>query len=470
MSKQGRTGLAAAVYIILAGLQRGMPLIILPFVSQVMSPAEYGAASMLTASSLLLITIIAAPLESLVFRSAARGGDEAPALLRVAALYCYFIAPVMLGVVAAVVAATTDTFLGVSGDIWAIEILAVGFLPAMTYVALPVVQARQDLYRFTLLAATSILLMAITKCLFLLIWKLGVLGWVVSDLVAAVTSSLMALLLVRPPKAAVTPAHIRAVVTFAAPLIPHRTSFWAISSLSRPVMAMVSSLTQVGLISLGLNVASIASLLLTEINRALMPQYSRETFPAPTRNTINAVRLQIVLACTVPAFVGSLLALVGRWLFAEPYWPAFALTGVLLIGQAAYGIYFVPMNYLVQSAGITKPVALASGGGALFMLVGLVALGQRYGAVGAAYSTVFGFSIMAIIAASLVRRLNLDVIWSSWNRCWPEVALGAIALTLSVWALSVPTGSGRAHLLASIGLVAAAIAIVVTSRRRPLGG
>jgi hypothetical protein len=47
---------------LLAGLQRGVSLLILPFITHAMSPVEFGAASMLTAASLLLTAVVAAPL------------------------------------------------------------------------------------------------------------------------------------------------------------------------------------------------------------------------------------------------------------------------------------------------------------------------------------------------------------------------------------------------------------------------
>ena len=90
-----RTGRAAATYLLLAGLQRGVLLLILPFISHAMSPAEYGAASTLTAVGLLLVALIAAPLESLMFRTVARQDEETPAILRVAGTYCYFILPLI---------------------------------------------------------------------------------------------------------------------------------------------------------------------------------------------------------------------------------------------------------------------------------------------------------------------------------------------------------------------------------------
>lgn len=465
MAQLGPTGRAATAYLLLAGLQRGVSLLILPFISHAMSPTEYGAASILTASALLLVTIVAAPLEQLVFRAAARGGDDAPALIRVCGVYCYAVLPILVAVVAGVVAVLVPQLFGISGSIWGLELLAVGFLPAATYFALPLVRARQALRRFVWLALTSVVATAVSKFVLIVIWNLGVLGWAVSDLISAVASAAMAIAIVRLPQARIERRHVREALNFAIPLIPHRASFWALSSMSRPAMATVSTLAQVGLLSFGMNLAAVANMILAEINQAVLPRYSRETFPAPSFETRAAVRWQLVLAAAVPALVGAGLAAAGGWIFDEAYWPSFALTGILLVGQMAYGLYLIPMNYLVQAAGLPKFSALASVSGAVLILVGIFALGRQLGALGVAYATAVGFLVMAVVALLLTRALKLRIRWSLWRFCWPEMSLSVAGLTCSVAALSSPTGSASGYVLATLSLVLVFGALLITVRR-----
>src|ERR1700722_1192983 len=156
MTRLGTTGRAAGTYILLAGLQRGVSLLILPFISHAMPPNEFGAASTLTATSWLLIAVIAAPLMQSIFRSAARGGEDGPALLRVAGTYCYVVLPIAVALAATAVALFVPEVLGISGFIWGIELLAIGFLPATSTFALHVTQARQDLPRFVWLSSSSV--------------------------------------------------------------------------------------------------------------------------------------------------------------------------------------------------------------------------------------------------------------------------------------------------------------------------
>ncbi len=465
MARLGNTRQAAVTYISLAGLQRGLSLLLLPFITHVMSPVEYGAASMLTATSLMVTGVVAAPLIQQIIRAAARGEDDGPALLRVAGTYCYFILPIAFALGAVVFVSLVPELLGVSGFVWGIELLAIGLQPAATVFGLWVAQAREDLRRFVWLSSASILATAASKLLLVVGLQMGVLGWAISDLFSAGLSAALAISLVRLPRVQVTHNHVRSVLSFSLPMIPHTAALWSLATLSRPAMAAVSTLDQVGLLAFGLNIASVASLVLQEINRAVLPRFARENFPAPTRETLALVRWQLIAAFVVSAVVGCGVALAGPLIFAEAFWPSFAITGVLLIGQVAYGLYLIPMNYMTQTAGLPKYSAVASGAGAVLILVSILIVGRSYGAAGAAYATAAGYVVMAAVAMVIACVLKLDVAWSTWLDQWPGVVLGTAALLCSVAALASPVGAlGRAFAIG--GLVLALGAVGLTARRK----
>ncbi|MCW1959912.1 MAG: hypothetical protein KIH64_015470 [Mycobacterium sp.] len=450
MAQAGKSGAAALIYVSLAGLQRGVSLLILPFVTQVMSPAEYGAASVLSATSLFIIAIIAAPLIQLIVRAAARDDENGPSLLRAAGTYCYYIFPVIVLPAAAVVTLFVPTMLGVSGYIWAIELMAIGFQPAASTYALWVAQARQDLHRFIAISLTSVVVTAAAKLIFVVGMRLGVLGWAISDLVSAVLAAIVAAALVRLPHAKIDFGQIRYLIMFTLPLVPHSAALWALASLSRPAMAAVAPADQVGLFAFGFNLASVASLVLAESNRAALAHYSREVLPAPTQETLGPVRWQLFAALVVPALVGAGVALTGPRLFPESYWPSFGVTGVLLFAQAAYGLYLIPMNYLTQTAGITRLSALASGAGAATLLSGILVFGRRYGAIGVAFTTAAAFAAMAVAALALTRISNIRIAWQRWIADWPMITLASGALVFSFAAITSPAGSANANVLSGV--------------------
>ena len=468
VARRGGTGTAAATYIVLAGLQRGVSLLILPLITHAMRPSEYGAASVLASASILLTAVIAMPLTQLIIRTATSGVRNDPALLRTAGTYCYFVVPLASALLALCVSLFVPEVFGVAGFLWGIELLAIGLQPASSIYALWVAQARNDLPRFVRLSSASIVITAVAKIVFVVLLELGVLGWVISDLVSATVSAILAMFLVRLPKAKVNTSHIRQVLAFTLPLIPHSASLWALNFLSRPAMVAVSSLEQVGLFSFGLSLTSAASLVLVETNRATLAHYARELFPAPTSETFGVVRWQLVAAFAIPATIGCGLAIAGPWMIDKAYWPSFALTGLLLVGQAAYGLYIVPMNYLTQTAGLPRFSSLASGAGAVTIVALIFTLGRRQGAEGAVHATVIGYFVMAGTAMLLTIFLRLEIHWSSWFKNWPEVLFAASALACSLGALSSPVGSREALALAGGGLIMVLSGLLATRLRRAL--
>lgn len=466
MTQPGSTKRVATVYLLLAGLQRGVSFLILPLITRAMTPAEYGAASILAASALLLVAVFA-PVELMVFRAAARD-EDGPELIRAIGIYCYAFLPTALVVAAALLATIAPGFLGISGRIWAIELLAIGFLPAATSFALPWARANQDLRRFSSLALTSVVITAASKLVFVVLLRLGVLGWALSDLFSAVSTAALAIALVRLPRVTVKRQHAMEVLSFCVPLIPHRASFWALSSLSRPALATVSTLTQVGLLSFGVNIASVAYLILTEVNQAVQPHYARERLPAPTSETREIVRWQIILALCVPALFGAGLALLGPIIFPAPYWPSFFLTGVLLCGQTFAGLYAIVMNYLVLTAGLPRLSPIASTSGAAIIVIGIFKFGGPFGALGVAYATAAGFAAMAAVAFALSRVFKVPINWDSWRTSIPDVAIGLTGAACSIAALAYPVASTQATALSAgaVSIFTILVGLRLYQRRR----
>jgi len=465
----GKTGRAATTYIVLAALNRAVAMLILPFVSHAITPAELGAATTVGATSLFVVALLATPLDSLVVYAAPRDGEEPQALLRFVGLYCQFFIPALMIIVAAIFAVFVPELLGISGKIWAIELVSIGMVPAMSVFALPYVKVTQNLRKFVALALTSVLVLAISKLVLVVGLHLGVLGWVISDLISTTSAAMMALLLVHLPRARISTVHLKKAAGFALPIIPHTLSLWAITSLSRPALALVSNLQQVGYLAIGMTVSSGSMIFVGELNRSVQPRFSQETFPAPTAKTFTPVRLLMIAATAVPAAAGCVMVLLGPWIFAEPFWPAFKLSGILLAGQAIYGFYAISLNYLVLTAGITKFNAVATGSGALVVITVAFLLGARYGALGVAYGMAAGYLTMAVVAVFLTKVAGLDIRPSAWRSCWPEIILPAAALAVVVLALAEPAKSdaGRAMALASICLLAVTAVLFVRRDRSP---
>ena len=458
--ERGRNlGRRTVVYLFFGFLQRGLSFLLLPFVTRVMTPNEYGAVSVVVAGGALFGIVLGSSLESAVFRSVARISRSSAATLRITALYLYLILPAAAGILALVLYLLDSSLLSVDTRIWAIEILACGLMPAVSFYVLPALRASNDLRRFVVVSSVSVFALFLGKIVFVIFLGQGLFGWVVSDLLAACLSYLVGFLLVRPAPARVSGRKLRRLVAFALPLVPHRVAFWALSSLSRPAMTIVLPLSLIGIYSLAFNFASIAAMILVELNRSFLAEYSRETFPAPSSVSQRVARIQILCAFLAPAAVGAGVAIAAPIVMGEEFLASLPLIALLLTAQTAYGIYLIPVNYMVQSAGLSGWSWISSTLGAILILFCTIMFGTTTGVFGVALITMLGYLAMAVSAFTIARLQALDIRWSALSLPVSSAVLAILATFISFIALMGESQSLRA-LIGSFGLLVAVLALV----------
>lgn len=448
-------GRSALIYVFFGFLQRGFNLLLLPFVTRVMAPQEYGAVSVVVAGGALFSIVLGSALESAIFRWTVRAERASISVLRISALYLYVLLPTIAAVFAVVLFVADREILFVSSKIWSLEVLACGLLPAVSFYALPAIRAKSQLKRFVLMSSVSIGGLLVSKVSLVIFLEMGLLGWVISDFVAAFLAYLVSFFVIQVPKRQGQTYEVRELLSFTLPLVPHRAAFWALSSLSRPAMAAVLPLGQVGLFSLGLNFAGIAAMVLVELNRAFLPKYSAESFPAPTSVTRRTARMQVAAAILVPILAGASIASFSPLLISSEYSAALPLIAVLLFAQGMYGLYLIPANYTVQSAGHTSTNWYSSVLGASFIFLAILLFGSNVGITGVSVFTFFGYFIMASVAFVVSRRIRLAI---NWRRlllpkkflCFALAAAVLMALSLCVPAVGWRVGLGVCSILLCI--------------------
>ena len=452
----------ALVYIVLAFVQRGISILILPFVTRVLSPAEYGAVSVVTFTSTIIGVVLGASLEPAVLRWSVRPEIQSARILWLCQRHFYLLVPGVSAVVSLLLFFTPAVFLGVESRIWAVEIFAAGLLASVAYYSTPLIRARDQLVRFSAVSLIGIAATVGGKIYFVILNHWGVFGWVFSDLLAGLATFVAGIMLARVNRRGLWRAE-RVLMRFSAPLLPSRFATWSLNSLNRPIMALVASQASVGIFSLALNIAAVSTMLIGEVNRAFVTEYSRELFPAPSSATRIYARIQLFLSFLAPSAIGVGIFLFGSALIDIEFHAAFPIVGLLLIGQAAYGIYIVPNNYVVQTSGRTKWSWVGPCIGALTMGFGIILFAPIGGEYAVALVTVVGYVLMAISAFALVKHLKLVIRWRellrpgvSWIFCFGALAGSCAALFFMAQPIGV--------LLALLG-VASGCAVLILERR-----
>lgn len=455
-----RIALSALIYVGLSFFQRGISLLILPFITRVLTPSEYGAVSVVTFTSTIVGVVLGSALEPAILRWSVRDDRRTPRVLWICQCHFYFLVPVLSIALGFCFHVFSIDALGINGSIWAVEIAATGLVTSVTYFAMPLIRARDQLLRYAIVSLVGVLLTVAGKAYFVILGDGGVQGWVISDLIAAVFSFIAAIALSRTSRAPRESGVVRTLWVFSLPLLPGRIAAWALNSLSRPVMAVVATEAAVGIYSLALNLAAVSTMVIGEINRSLSLEYSRESFPAPSSTTMVVARYQIIAGLAVPAGIGIAVFILGPALIGPEFQGALPLVGILLLGQAAYALFIVPNNYVVLSAGRTGWSWIGSTLGMVVMLAGILLYGGRDEGLVASIATVLGFFVMNAGGFALLKLLGLKVYWRriAVGDGSSVFCLGALCLSSAgLWFLGTVPGAlfivGSALLLSLAGVL-----------------
>lgn len=443
-------------------LERFLPFLLLPFVTRAMSVADYGAVGVVTASSALCLALLGGSVEQAVFRWSAKEDAEGSSVLRAARAWLMVAAPAMCLAISAVFLISGTPFLQVDAKIWAVEFFALAFSLAVSSYALPRLRALRSLSRFAVVAVTSITVGFAGKIILVMILGLGAFGWVLSDVATGLLGYSMAAIVV--PR--LNPAHVtRAAVTrlarFSVPLIPHVASFWALYALSRPLLALYLPLADVAVYSVAMSAASLGTVVIAEVNRAVLPEYARSSFPIPRNRLRLAMRIQVV----APFIVSQLVVLATPafvFLVLPPeYSGATSVLSVLSLMTVGYGIYLVFINIVVQTAGVTTWSWIASVAGAVFTFVGCAASANSGSLPLVAAANVLGLAIMAAVAALIVRIMRLAVDWRAAGLLLPSTL---VALTFSIGAAIVGATELQGWVSSSIAALGALACVALGFR------
>jgi O-antigen/teichoic acid export membrane protein len=402
---------AILVFTTLGMTERLMPFILLPFITRSMSPSEYGMVSVLTSSTALIAAVLGGSVEQAVFRWTAIADTTAANVLSAARWWLLAWAPLVCAGTGATIVLLNQEILQVSPLLWLLELCAIGLTLFPIYYSLPRLRAARELARFTAVAGTSIATSVIGKTILVIVLGEGVRGWVTSDILNAALTSVVALCVVtRTPKPSSTLSGSRTLLRFASPLIPHVSAFWALNSLSRPLLAALMPLSSVAIYSVALSAANLGPALLSEVNRGVLPDYSRAEPPYPGAKLQTAMRIQLFAPFIVAICISGASPLLTYFVLPPEYAPVTAILSLLSLISVGYGIYLLFINFVVQVAGVTTWSWIASLAGAFTIFLGIF-VGAESGLIYVAMVNVLGFLCMATVAFILVKTMKLRVSW-----------------------------------------------------------
>ena len=425
---------AAAVYTALAALQRGLALLLLPFLTRAMSVEEFGATSILAAGYALFVILLSFAFEPAVLSASIRELSDPTErdIIRAARLALLLVSPVLAVLLALGVWFSGQSLFGVGAELWAIEIVACGVTVfGLTY-AMPRLRAHQNLRAYSIVAIATIVAALGSKLGLMVFLPLGPLGWALSDLIAGLAGTLSALVVLRRDTLHRGPFAIRRLAGLSLPLLPHLASLWIINSISRPLIEAVLTLRDVGLYSAAASASGAAMVICLEINRATNVEYAHDRFPAPSPRSAQAMKLQLSASVALAVLVCALTPAYVNLVLPPEYDAVQPLLAILSLTVVFWTVYAIATAFTTLAARITKWTWTGSLGGVVVTVLGTLGLAATWGVLGVAVAAVLAQITIAALAIVLHRALGLRLDWREGGVTGWWVFRAAAALGLAV--------------------------------------
>lgn len=458
--------------------------LLLPIYTASMGPEQFGVFSLMLSVSGVLGVLLRLGLDGALMRLHFDVTErERPALYSTLALAT---ATAGLGIAVVVGIGVAPFFerLFAGAPFWPLGpiTLLLTFLVAFQYVPFTFLRATQRPGRFLALTLAAFGVGVVATILLVGVLDLGAAGALFGQVAGAgtvVVAALLVLARLRParPRAAL----LRRSLSFGLPLVPHALSGWVLNLSDRWLIGLLAgggvtaAQAAVGTYSLGYVIGQVVSLVAYSFNAAWVPFfYERgETVNGPRllrEATTLSVLLLSALAVAIGLLAPELTAVLGGERWSGAIAEAARVTPVVAFASAIYGLYYMVVSavFLSRRTGALPVLTTVAG---LSNVAVNVALIPRIGIMGAAWATLAGYTLLAVLTIWYAARLfplRLDA-----PRLVLALALSAAVLAVGSSATAPLAGSwagGAVHAATAVtfAVAAAAIGAAPYARLRPL--
>ena len=467
----------SATYGLASALPRVASLILVPVLTRVMTPSQYGIVGVCSIIAAFAATFMAFGMNGTLARFYQMPGEPVERRNMVVTVVTLVL---VLG------AGVTLLTLGIGPLVFPVlgDSSSFAFYPyaalavVSAYINLPgslaqaLCYARQRATVYAMLQFGSVALMTTFVLILTVGFKGGALGQITGQLIAAVCMLPVGLLVLWPHLGKhFSREWMGRALRFGWPLLPHALFGWALTLSDRLILNRYTSLAQVGVYSLAYSLSMAVTMVTAALNQAWTPMYYKlantgDWAGISRGNTV--VSVTCAAACTTLALFSTEVVTL---LAGEAYWGATAFMPILVGAYYLQSVYFVmstPIFYALRTRLVPVLSGLAAGSNIALNLIFI----PRYGAMVAAWTTLLAYTIMAGAAWVIGARMHPQA-FAQW-RLLRLLVITALSIAVSVRVESLPAwdlktlGLKFLLLAAAGGLVLATRVVTVTEVRTVL--
>jgi O-antigen/teichoic acid export membrane protein len=411
---------ASLIYTISDAINKSVPFFILPILSYYILPSEYG----IIANFNVILAVVC------IFIMIGIDGSIGVQFFK---LERHDLAKFNFNALLIIASITMILFLFIAGfhsEIYSwvkipykyqLLVVVMGFSTTLTAINLTLWRLEEKPIKFGVYEILQTLINISISLILVIIYKLGWIGRVGGMFTASLIFGIYSIILLFKRKYLVPnydKKHLKYIIFFGLPLIPHALSFWVRSGIDRIYITKFIGEAATGLYSTGFQFGLLISFLTMSFNNAFVPylfkQLSEKNVIVLQENKKKIVRLTfyIMIGLGLATLFFSIFSyLMLNYLFSENYLKAKEFIIWAILAQTFQGFYLLFVNYIFF-VNKTKGLALITFVCSFVQLILSYFLIQSLGAIGAAFSTVI-VSFINFIAVFIYSQKVYKMPWFS---------------------------------------------------------
>lgn len=408
-----------SVYFLSNFLAAIVPFLLIPYLTRVLSPTEYGVLAVYASVYRLSLGVVGSTFVGAINREFFENGTELEYQKYISSGFQLSVALFILsGSILLVASHQLAMWLRVEPFYIGLAFMS-AFFKVIYDIKVGQLQIRQLSVNYAAWQISKVVVSAVLTISCIEALNLGVDGRVFSLVAAEVIFflvSFFALSLNWRLLYNINRENFRALITFGLPLIPHVLAIGLLAVVDRIVIANVLGLNEAGIYLAAMQIAMVSSLIFDGVNKAYVPWLYERLKQDDWQEKVKIVRntyiwfFTIIVGVMVGLFIKDILI---DLILGDDYTSAKDFIGWIFIGMAFKGMYLMVTNYCFYAG---KTAALASVSlivGGLYLIL-LWILVNQYGLTGASIA----FASASFLRFCLVWMLAGKFVHMPWLSIW----------------------------------------------------
>jgi O-antigen/teichoic acid export membrane protein len=424
----------ASVYTAANILNAAIPFLLLPVLTRVLAPAEYGMVAMFQACVAVVGAVAGLGLHGSI---RVRYFKETPERMANYTGTCLLILAASGALAALGMAVISPVLAEVTGlSTWLLLLTVVTAIAGFVIrVRLVLFQAGGQALRYALVQLLQTLLNVSLSLWLVLGTDLGGEGRIGGIIIASVSVAIITLawLWRRGDANLAWRADLaKEAFRFGFPLVPHTLAGIAVVMADRFVLSSTFSLATVGIYFAALQLASPVGILADSLNRAFMP-WSFAHMKQGNNLQVVAASYLLMGVLTVAALAWSAMLYAGHvWIVGEAYTPDFTVLTLLVLARCFHGFYLVVAKGVFFAEKTTSLPRISGALGVMYM-VAITFAAAPFGATGIAMLNMIHYLLLFL------------AVWRLGNRLFPQPWLELRAVRREVARILLPAVALRSN-------------------------